>query len=363
MRALSAVAAALLALTVAACSTEGSRADRSAPPSPTGPSTTTTPDPAPTASPPSEPVTVRIVGDIMLGRGVAARHTDPTATLRGLRPLLRSADVTVGTLESTLSTNGAPTQGGDSFAAPPTVLDGLADAGFDALSLANHVGDYGPVALRETLAAFDDSGIQRFGAGRHRREASRPAVVTRDGTRIAFLGFNAIGETPRATPASVGACPYACLRAPVRSTVRTCAMCCAPCADSIAPPTSSSSCRTGERSTPTDLRRCNARWAVASSTREPTSSSAGTRTGVQDVERHRGAVIAHSLGNFVFDMDFMEQTMAGAVLTATIRDREVASVELTPYRMDAGFTPRRLPAGKRNEVLGPVDTRALRRGR
>lgn len=62
-------------------------------------------------------------------------------------------------------------------------------------------------------------------------------------------------------------------------------------------------------------------------------------------------------------MDFMEQTMAGAVLTATIRDREVASVELTPYRMDAGFTPRRLPAGKRNEVLGPVDTRALRRGR
>ena len=58
---------------------------------------------------------------------------------------LRSADITVGNLESTLSTDGSPTQGGDSFAADPRVANGLRAAGFDALSSANnHAGDYGP---------------------------------------------------------------------------------------------------------------------------------------------------------------------------------------------------------------------------
>ncbi len=45
---------------------------------------------------------------------------------------------------------------------------------------------------------------------------------------------------------------------------------------------------------------------------------------VQGLERYGGAVIAHSLGNFVFDMDFMEQTMEGVTLTATVPRRPAA---------------------------------------
>ena len=41
---------------------------------------------------------------------------------------------------------------------------------------------------------------------------------------------------------------------------------------------------------------------------------------VQGLESVGDAVIAHSLGNAVFDMDFMEQTMEGVTLTATFRD-------------------------------------------
>src|SRR4051812_40052320 len=54
-----------------------------------------------------------IVGDIMLGRGVAVANpgSDPAAPLRPMAPLLGGADLTVGNLESTLSDDGPPRQG------------------------------------------------------------------------------------------------------------------------------------------------------------------------------------------------------------------------------------------------------------
>ena len=154
-------------------------------------------------------MTVTVVGDIMLGRRVAeaaAAVGGPAVPLRVMAERLARADVTVGNLESTLSQAGAPRQGDDSFAAPPSVLRGLTRAGFDVLGLANnHTGDFGRLALRRTVHAFNGSPHRAVGAGADRREAWRPAVVERRGVRIGFLAFNAIGETWRAGPHSAGA--------------------------------------------------------------------------------------------------------------------------------------------------------------
>jgi poly-gamma-glutamate synthesis protein (capsule biosynthesis protein) len=73
---------------------------------------------------------------------------------------------------------------------------------------------------------------------------------------------------------------------------------------------------------------------------------------VQPVERYRGAVIAYSLGNFVFDMDFMTETMEGVVLEATFWGPELKAVRLLPYRMDDGsFAPRRV---RGSDILADV---------
>jgi len=88
----------------------------------------------------------------------------PTYPLRPMQRRLRSADITVGNLESTLSTDGSPTQGGDSFAADPRVSIGRRAAGFDALSLANnHAGDYGERALVQTVDRLAPLGAGRDG--------------------------------------------------------------------------------------------------------------------------------------------------------------------------------------------------------
>jgi poly-gamma-glutamate synthesis protein (capsule biosynthesis protein) len=157
---------------------------------------------------PAAVTTVRVIGDIMLGRGVAAANAsaDPVAALRPIGGHLAGADLTVGNLESSLSTSGPARQGTDSFAVPPETLTGLAELGVDAVSLANnHTGDFGTGALLETVRSFRGSGVRAFGAGRDLSAALHPSVLTRHGVRFAFIGFNAIGETPRATPGRPGA--------------------------------------------------------------------------------------------------------------------------------------------------------------
>ena len=121
----------------------------------------------PSTRPLPEITTITAVGDIMLGRRVGDRHrADPGAPLKPLAKRLASAEITIGNFESTLSTAGSPTQGGDSFAASPRVIPGLRAAGFDLLSLANnHVGDYGDRALRQTLSRFSKSTIDDCRSG------------------------------------------------------------------------------------------------------------------------------------------------------------------------------------------------------
>jgi poly-gamma-glutamate capsule biosynthesis protein CapA/YwtB (metallophosphatase superfamily) len=303
-----------------------------------------------TASAPSGPrpqpsrtplTTVTVVGDIMLGRGVAGQPGGAGARLRPMAPHLRGSDLTVGNLESTLSDDGIPQQGTDSFFAPPTVLDALAAAGVDALSLANnHTGDYGPAALRATVAAFRGRPVEPFGAGQDRRAATRPAVLVRNGIRFGFLGFNTIGETPRATAGDPGALS-------VRMPPRT-----GPLDQRDLARVVGAVRRLHER---VDVVVVLPHWGTQyTHVAEPIQSLVGRRLvdagadlvvgghphWVQGLERYDGAVIAHSLGNFVFDMDFMEQTMEGVTLTATFRGDRLRGVELTPYRLDATFTPR-----------------------
>src|SRR5687767_7941594 len=114
--------AVLAAGLVGGCS--GDAAPSPAPERPTSPASdaathSASPTASPTARPESPPLTrVLVVGDIMLGRGVATPEA-PVRPLRFLADRIDRADIAVGTLESTLSDNGEPQQpNDDSFFAP-----------------------------------------------------------------------------------------------------------------------------------------------------------------------------------------------------------------------------------------------------
>ncbi|MPZ61363.1 MAG: hypothetical protein GEU93_08705 [Propionibacteriales bacterium] len=296
-----------------------------------------------------------IVGDIMLGRRVgdaAAAAGDAAAPLRPMQDRLAAADITVGNLESTLSDEGAPRQGTDSFAADPRVLHGLEDAGFDVLSLANnHTGDYGDHALRQTLHRIENSSIARLGAGRNRSGAWRPVVIERNGVRFGFVAFNAIGETPPATPTSPGA-------AQVRMQPRT-------------GPLNPADLRLATRT----VRRLGDRADVVivlphwgdQYTYEPVPDQrrvgaalidagadivvGGHPHWVQRVQRHRGRLIVHSLGNFVFDMDFSRETQEGVLAELRFVGTRLRSVRFSPYLIGDDFAPRPLHGAAGRQIV------------
>ncbi|NPV09259.1 MAG: CapA family protein [Anaerolineae bacterium] len=141
-----------------------------------------------------EPVaSVLVVGDVMLGRGVApalggAGVSDPLAAL----PWLGAADLTLGNLESLIVDR--PPPDAHSLAAPPGAAVALRQAGFDLLGLANnHALDRGARGLVETVARLRLAGVAAVGAGPSVETACAPVVREVNGIRLAVLAFDASG--------------------------------------------------------------------------------------------------------------------------------------------------------------------------
>jgi len=140
------------------------------------------------------PLMLAAVGDVTFGEqvgpSVAAHGSAYPWT--GVARTLHAADVTVGNLETSISTRGVASAKQYTFRGPPESLPAMAQrAGFDVLTLANnHTMDYGPEALLDTLRLVRAAGIRPIGAGANALAARRPAVVEAGGLKVAFLGYS-----------------------------------------------------------------------------------------------------------------------------------------------------------------------------
>lgn len=152
-----------------------------------------------------KPVRLLAVGDLMLGTSVKKliREKGPAYPFRKYREMLTGADLTFGNLETPLSDRGTPTAGKSQeslddgtnfiFRAPPSSAEGLAEAGFDVVSLANnHMMDYGPDALRDTLEILQEAKVAGVGAGEDWEAAMQPVFLERNGQRFAFFAISDI---------------------------------------------------------------------------------------------------------------------------------------------------------------------------
>jgi len=127
-------------------------------------------------------VTLALLGDIILGRGV----TPSAEALAYLAPELHRADLALANLESPLSGNGlrgaAPIP--YNLCAPAERAAFLSDWGLDLLSLANnHALDCGPDGIGQTRAALAAAGLTGLPPG-------TPVFETVRGLRLAFLAFD-----------------------------------------------------------------------------------------------------------------------------------------------------------------------------
>jgi poly-gamma-glutamate synthesis protein (capsule biosynthesis protein) len=116
----------------------------------------------------------------------AAQADGTEAVLR----LLREADLAFVNLETPLTTRGVAQEKLSVLRADPSLADDLVAAGVDIVTLANnHLLDYGPEGLLDTLAALDARAIPHVGAGPSLEDARAPRVLRGPGGSIGFLGF------------------------------------------------------------------------------------------------------------------------------------------------------------------------------
>lgn len=156
-------------------------------------------DPLDNISPvPKQPITLALVGDIMLDRGVANSvkknfNGDFSKIFENV-PELKLTDITFGNLEGPITTSNNRRGSIYSFKMDPTVAGVLSEAGFDVVSFANnHIGDYGQIGFNDTLKYLNENNILYAGAGINIEDASITRIINVRGKKIGFLGFTDVG--------------------------------------------------------------------------------------------------------------------------------------------------------------------------
>ena len=276
-----------------------------------------TPTPSPTLD--ARPVILLFAGDIMLSRSVGdsmnARH-DWLWPFTRIASITASADIAFANLETTVSTKGAQNGCTYCFRADPKAIAGLVSAGFDVLSVANnHIWDFGLQAFTDTLGYLAVNDISAVGGGRNAVEARAPVVRTVRDTRIAYLAYTDI------LPASAGALAS---RAGANTwdeermkqdvaKART-------MADVVVV-----SFHTGTEYEP--LQHATQERIYHAIINAGVDLVVGTHPHVvQDVERYNGKWIAYSLGNFIFDQNWSDETRKGLMLSVTVSGGHITDV-------------------------------------
>ncbi len=243
-------------------------------------------------------VKILIFGDMMLDRNVrnVINKIGFDEFFKDIQYLVRSADISVVNLEGPFTTYPSITADRKNktlqFTFDPALAPKLATFGFDILGLANnHTLNFGRSGLEQTRRYIGNVGMIYYGEPLNKDEIS--TVVTRNGIRIAFVGFhefnyvnfeNVFAEIARLRP-------------------------------------------------DVDVLIVTPHWGVEYQ-KEPTAkmtewaqkfidSGADMVIGthphiVGDVGVYKGKKIYYSLGNFVFDQYFSEDTMKGLAVSIDI---------------------------------------------
>jgi poly-gamma-glutamate capsule biosynthesis protein CapA/YwtB (metallophosphatase superfamily) len=124
--------------------------------------------------------------------GGPAITTDRVAGSRGaVRELLSSADIAVVNHEAPAPNDHSYHPSGLVFTVDPDLLEGIANAGIDAVSLANnHIRNAGSRGVTQTLRNLRKAGVRSFGAGADDERARRPLCFDQGETRVCLLGYN-----------------------------------------------------------------------------------------------------------------------------------------------------------------------------
>lgn len=304
--------------------------------------------PAPTTDFLEKEITIFAVGDIMLERGVEFMlkkygNSDWRWPFFQISDELKKADILFGNLEGPISENGEKVGSIYSFRFKPQSVEGLVFAGFDVLSLANnHILDYQRQAMEDTMEILNRNNVDYVGAGFNSEEVSSVKIKEVypirngssngvNGTKIGFLAFTDLGSRYwQAGSSSPGVAwinwqGLEDLNEEIKKAKEK--------VDLLFVSLHSGNEYSQE---PTEFQRVFSQRCI--------DAGADMIIGhhphvVQKIEKYNNGWIAYSLGNFVFDQNFSEETMEGLLLEIKIYNKEIKEVISHKIEINGFYQP------------------------
>jgi gamma-polyglutamate biosynthesis protein CapA len=255
--------------------------------------------------PAQRPIRLAFVGDVMLGRSVQNRILDTgniNFPFEKVSDYLAGFDLVFANLENPFVENCPRHEGGFTFCAKNDIVGGLKNANISVVSIANnHMRNYGLQGYENTIKVLQQSGIKYA-------DEVTDARVLIDGMKIDIIAFDLVtNQNPL-------------------EDIKTAIF---------------------EARGQTDYLIVSFHWgneyeAVANNyqrtvARASVESGADLIVGhhphvLQDYEFIEGKPVIYSLGNFVFDQMWSEETKEGAILEIEIVNKELADIKFTPTK-------------------------------
>jgi len=280
-------------------------------------------------------ITLLFTGDIMLDRGVELKikeHNNWNWPFLKIADFLKSADLTLGNLESMISDKGMKVGSIYSFRADPLSIEGLTLAGFDIVSLANnHAFDYTVQALTDTMVRLKTEGIDFMGADLNEKAAFSPIIKEIKGVKIGFLAYTDLGPYGwKATESTPGIAWIEKSDFPkIQQAI-------------------------GEAKAQVDILivslHAGTEYEIKQNASQEEFAKMAIDAGadlfighhphvVQPYEQYKEGWIFYSLGNFVFDQDFSAETSEGEIAKITIKDKKIKEVSAIKTRINDSLQP------------------------
>jgi hypothetical protein len=262
-----------------------------------------------------------------------------------IRSLISGGSLALANFENPAPDNFAYHPTGFTFSADPALIEGVKDAGFDWVSLANnHIRNYGGQGILDTVANLDHWGIAHAGAGANLAAARQASLFHVGGITVAILAYDTIRPdfAASATRAGTNEMSPARVKADVAAA----------------------------RAAGADFVIVFPHWGIEYTAQTTAEQRALAQAAVDagadlvigshphwagGVEVYKGVPIFYCLGDFVFDIDASEQTLEGILPELTFEGTRLVQVRMDPYLILDVSQPNLLdPAGSGAVVMKQV---------
>lgn len=295
--------------------------------------------------------TIVAVGDILLSRHVGAQIDEagnPSLPFEKLQSILSSADITFGNLECPLSDSNIPIREGLIFRCLTKYVPGLVNAGFDVLSTANnHAMDQGIKGLEFTIDHLLAQGILPVGTFKQSAFTNSIELVNgilrKNGLKFGFLAYSysAFNDGKNTSHPQIATMDIENLQSQI-SILKS---------RGAAVIIVSMHAGTEYTRTPNQIQVNFAHAAI--------DAGADVVIGhhphwIQPIEVYQGKPIFYSLGNFVFDQEWSQETKEGLIVKLNIKNKELKNAELIPVIIESFCCPRLADVEEKKNILKKI---------